>query len=183
MSISPTMPSSRSTLPHTTGWHWLLIGIAVAVLVAAAWYWFRPELLFVNKTVNEGLPAAGGATPASVDQGAAALSSGTFHSVAHETKGTATIFKLADGREMVRLTGFQTSNGPDVHVDLVAVPDALDSATVTKADRLDLGTMKGNIGDQNYDIPKGTNLAKYPAVTIWCKRFDVNFGTAPLKAK
>jgi hypothetical protein len=153
------------------------------VLGVIAWYWFRPELLFVNKTVNEGFPGVATTTPASVDQGAMALSSGTFHSVAHETKGTATIFRFADGREVLRLTEFQTSNGPDVHVDLVAAPNAVDSVTVKRADHIDLGTLKGNMGDQNYDIPKGTDLAKYQAATIWCKRFDVNFGTAPLKAK
>jgi len=40
--------------------------------------------------------------------------------------------------------------------------------------------MKGNIGDQNYDVPASVDLAKYRAATIWCARFNVNFGTAPL---
>ncbi|HEX9264600.1 MAG TPA: DM13 domain-containing protein [Candidatus Binatia bacterium] len=45
---------------------------------------------------------------------------------------------------------------------------------------MDLGSIKGNIGDQNYDLPAGVDLSKYRAVTVWCKRFGVNFATAPL---
>ena len=73
-----------------------------------------------------------------------------------------------------------TSNGPDVHVYLVAADDAKDNDTVTKTDFVDIGTLKGNIGDQNYELPANIDVAKYHAVTIWCKRFSVNFGTAPL---
>ena len=47
---------------------------------------------------------------------------------------------------------------------------------------IDLGPMKGNVGDQNYDVPTNVDLAKYQAVTIWCARFNVNFATAPLNA-
>jgi hypothetical protein len=67
-----------------------------------------------------------------------------------------------------------------VHVYLVAANDASDSDTVKKAGFLELGSLKGNIGDQNYELPADLDLAKYRAVTIWCKRFSVNFGTAPL---
>jgi hypothetical protein len=45
---------------------------------------------------------------------------------------------------------------------------------------VELGKLKGNQGDQNYDIPADLELDKYRAVTIWCRRFGVNFGTAPL---
>ena len=81
---------------------------------------------------------------------------------------------------ILRLTNFKTSNGPDVHVYLVAAPDATDNATVTKAGFVDLGSMKGNVGDQNYDVPDSVDLGKYRAATIWCERFNINFATAPL---
>ncbi len=61
-------------------------------------------------------------------------------------------------------------------------PDASDNATVTKAGFVNLGPMKGNRGDQNYDVPDGVDLSKYRAVTVWCRRFSVNFATAPLAA-
>ena len=150
----------------------LVLGVLVVVGGAGAWYAFRPERLFINQRVNEQFPTASAASNK--------LATGQFHSGAHETKGTATLFQLADGKKMLRLTDFATSNGPDVHVYLVAANDAKDNETVTKAGFVDIGSIKGNIGDQNYALPATTDLAKYRAVTIWCKRFSVNFGTAPL---
>jgi hypothetical protein len=149
------------------------VTLLVVVLAGfGAWYAFRPERLFINQRVNEQFPTASAANNQ--------LASGQFHSGAHETKGMATVFQLADGKKTLRLTNFETSNGPDVHVYLVAAQDAKDNDTVTKTEFVDLGSLKGNIGDQNYELPSNADLAKYRAVTIWCKRFSVNFGTAPL---
>ena len=146
--------------------------LALIVAGVAGWYAFRPERLFINQKVNEQFPTASAASNR--------LASGQFHNGAHDTKGTATVFQLADGKKTLRLTDFATSNGPDVHVYLVAADDAKDDDTVTKAGFIDVGSLKGNIGDQNYDLPANADLSKYRAVTIWCKRFSVNFGTAPL---
>lgn len=153
-----------------------LIYGTVVIAAIALWAAFRPERLFVNAKVNETMPA--GLTNVSET----VLASGSFHSVAHDSKGTASVYQLADGKRILRFTNFQTSNGPDVHVYLVAANDASDSETVKKAGFLELGPLKGNIGDQNYDVPADADLAKYRAVTIWCKRFSVNFGTAPLNS-
>jgi hypothetical protein len=146
----------------------------LVVLGGIGWYLFRPELLFVNQKVNEEQVASVGASVMR------ALATGRFHSVAHETHGTATIQDVGAGRRVLRLTDFATSNGPDVRVYLVAAPDAADNATVTKAGFVELGKLKGNQGDQNYDVPEDLDLTHYRAVTIWCRRFSVNFATAPL---
>lgn len=176
--MDQTMDMMDSPMP-TSRRKPVLIAIGIIVLVGG-WYLFRPELLFVNKKVDESFPAA-----AAVNHNEATpmqLAMGQFHSVAHATKGTATIHQLANGKRVVRLTNFETSNGPDVHLFLVAADDASDSDTVKNAGFVDLGAMKGNIGDQNYDIPGDVDLSKYRAVTVWCNRFGVNFGTAPLIA-
>jgi Electron transfer DM13 len=144
------------------------------VLGVVLWYLFRPELLFVNRQVNEEQVASIGASVARE------LAAGRFHSVAHETHGTATIQDVGGGRRILRLTEFATSNGPDVRVYLVAATDASDNESVTKAGFVELGRLKGNQGDQNYDVPDDLDLSRYRAVTIWCRRFSVNFATAPL---
>jgi hypothetical protein len=147
--------------------------VAVAALVA--WYAFRPERLVVNRRVDEAIPTAqGGLSPQS-------LVSGQFYSILHPTAGTATIYRMGDGTRVLRFTGFSTSNGPDVHVYIVASDDAKDIATVKQAGFIDLGVIKGNIGDQNYTLGDDLDLAKYRAVSIWCKRFSVNFGAAALR--
>ena len=153
-----------------------LIGLAV-VVVAGGWYAFRPERLFVDTTVNESL---GAVTAAATEAAPATLATGMFHSNAHETKGTASVLDVGGGRRVLRLTDFATSNGPDVRVYLVAAGDVQDDATVKTAGFVELGLMKGNIGDQNYEIPASIDLDQYRTVTIWCKRFSVNFGSAPL---
>ena len=108
------------------------------------------------------------------------LASGNFHGVAHNSAGQAAVLQLAGGKRILRFTHFQTSNGPDVRVYLVAATDASDRDTVEKAGFVEVGALKGNIGDQNYEIASDLDLNKYRAVTIWCKRFRVNFATAPL---
>ena len=155
--------------------------VGLVVLGAIGWYLFRPELLFVKTTVNETLPTETAAQTDVASTGAESglLLNGQFRSIAHETVGTAAVHELG-GRRILRLTGFSTSNGPDVRVFLVAANDAPDNETVTQAGFVELGKLKGTQGDQNYDIPAGVDLDKYRAVTIWCHRFSANFGTAPL---
>jgi hypothetical protein len=155
---------------------WLKFGIPIAaVVVLVAWYAFRPERLVVNRRVNEAMPTAQG------DSSAQTLVSGHFYSILHPTEGTATVYRLGDGARVLRLTSFSTSNGPDVHVYMVAADDAKDVTTVEHAGFIDLGVLKGNIGDQNYILGSDLDLGKYRAVSIWCKRFSVNFGAAALK--
>lgn len=152
----------------------LLIIVAV-VLGIIGWYAFRPERLFINETVNESFPAAGQGT----STGSRIIARGEFHGVAHATRGTATIHDV-NGIKVLRLTDFETSNGPDVQVYLGVAKDADDDQTVTNSGFYHLSALKGNVGDQNYEIPDGVDINKYNSVTIWCKRFGKNFGTAPL---
>jgi hypothetical protein len=149
----------------------ILIGAAL-VAATAGWYWFRPERAFIDRTVQERPPEQSG-------PGAEVVLRGSFHSNAHETRGIATVHRLADGRLVLRFSDFATSNGPDVQIYLVASSDVRDNGDLARG-FINLGTLKGNIGDQNYEIPGGTDLATYRAVSVWCRRFGVNFGAAPL---
>jgi hypothetical protein len=153
------------------------IGIGFIALVGA-WYAFRPELLFIDKKVSEALPTQQAAIAKGTEP--AILVKGEFRGLAHETKGAAAVHQLPDGKRVLRLSQFETSNGPDVHVYLVAAEVAKDNATVKEAGFIDLGSLKGNKGDQNYDLPSGADLNKYKSVSIWCARFGVNFGAATL---
>jgi len=159
----------------------LFIGAGIIILIVV-WYLFRPERLFISKTVNEDFPDASTQLESKPDT-AKILYQGSFHGVAHDTTGTATIYQSPDGKRVLRFTQFETSNGPDVQVYLIAADDANDSETVTNAGFIHIAALKGNIGDQNYELPSDLDLNKYRSVTIWCRRFGVNFGTAPLTAK
>jgi len=160
------------------------VALAVGILAVAdvGWAAFRPERLFIDKTVNESFDTVGGGgTRVAADADAPQLLlSGQFHAGSHETHGMAGIYEFPGGKRVLRLTEFETSNGPDVQVYLVRARDALDNDTVQNAGFVNVGALKGNIGDQNYDVPADLDLSEYRAVTIWCRRFGVNFGTAPL---
>ena len=156
---------------------WKFAIAALVIVLFAAWYAFRPEGLFIDRRVQEELPTArDGASPQSV-------ASGSFHSVIHPTQGTATIYQIGNGSRVLRFTNFKTTNGPNVHVYMVAADDAKDNASVRRAGFIDLGPIKGNVGDQNYAFGPEVDLSKYRAVSVWCERFSLNFGTAPLAAE
>lgn len=165
-----------------------LLIVGGIVVVAVGWALFRPELLFIDKPVNEAFPSANAAATLSTGGvhdamagDSMVLRSGSFHGVAHETKGTAAVHQFADGTRVLRFTGFETSNGPDLRVLLIASNDASDNDTVKNGRPREIAPLKGNIGDQNYELPGDIDLNTYKAVTIWCNRFSVNFATAPLR--
>jgi hypothetical protein len=100
----------------------LIYGLIILAVAAAGWAAFRPERLFFNAKVNESLPATSSKATTNVSE--TVLASDTFHDVAHKGVGTASIYQLPDGKRILRFTNFETSNGPDVHVYLVAANDA-----------------------------------------------------------
>jgi hypothetical protein len=114
------------------------------------------------------------------EKAAKVLAQGQFHKADKAGKGTATIYRLANGKRVLRLTDFAVDNGPDLHVRLIAANDAKDTTSVAKNPHIELGKLKGNQGSQNYDVPENVDLSKYQVVSIWCNRFSVNFAAAPL---
>lgn len=90
----------------------------------------------------------------------------------HKAEGIAKVIDLTDGRTFLRLENLKTTNGPDLYVYLSTGKEA--------SDIVNLGRLKGNIGNQNYEIPIGTDLSKHNTVLIWCKAFSTLFGSAKL---
>lgn len=171
--------------------HARLIAVAGVIVVGLGIFgflWFRPDKLFTDTSVDEALPTApaagAGGSPGPTGAPAAqpvVLSSGTFRNLEHETTGTAKIVRLADGSRVVRLERFRTSSGPDVVVILSSTPATEDSwGAYDDGTFVNLGELKGNVGAQNYTIPANVDLAKYRSVVIWCRRFNVAFGAAPV---
>lgn len=91
----------------------------------------------------------------------------------HNAEGLVRVILLGDGHTILRLENFKSTNGPNVHLYL-----ATDKAA---SNFIDLGRLKANNGNQNYNIPSGSNLVKYNMALIWCKDFSVLFGSAQLK--
>lgn len=96
----------------------------------------------------------------------------------HVGSGTATIYQQG-ANQLLRLEEFSVTNGPDLHVILTQHPAPASRSDVGEA-YLDLGKLKGNQGDQNYDIPAGVDLSVYQSAVIYCVPFHVVFATAAL---
>ncbi len=92
----------------------------------------------------------------------------------HDAQGDAYTIPLEDGSNVLRLENFQSTNGPDLFVYL--------STDENASEFINLGALKANNGNQNYEIPDDTDLDKYNKVLIWCKSFSVLFGSAELSS-
>lgn len=93
----------------------------------------------------------------------------------HRGSGQATIYQQGDTR-ILRFEEFSVTNGPDLHVLLVENIDATSAAEMGAF--VDLGALKGNIGNQNYEIPADVDQSQYRGVMIYCQPFHVVFATA-----
>jgi len=93
----------------------------------------------------------------------------------HTGEGTATIFTQGD-QSILRFEAFSVTNGPDLHVLLVENIDGTSSGEL--GEYVDLGQLKGNVGNQNYELPADIDLSQYEGVMIYCMPFHVVFATA-----
>jgi Electron transfer DM13 len=156
-----------------------VIGAYLLTAVVVGGYLVRST--FIDDEVNERvvmvmLPADRGGASAPPQN--MLLRRGSFEPVAHSVSGTATTIRAAAaGARVLTLTSFEVDNGPDLRVYLVAGP-ARDESEVD--DFKDLGALKGNRGNQQYDLPRELDLDRYTTVVIWCRAFSVNFARAPL---
>jgi len=163
---------------------WTVGALLAAVIVYLAVGAFGVQTLFYDTEVNEDFAAT---PPASEERGSTqaanpvVVSSGEFHAVAHPGTGDAVVYRLAEGSYVLRLENLDIFNGPALYVYAVAADDANDGESVLNASFLNLGPLKGNKGNQTYELPAEFNPEKYRAISVWCRRFSVNFATAPLR--
>lgn len=115
-------------------------------------------------------------------QGARVLASGEFQELdaLHYGAGTATIYELADSTRILRFADFTSARGGDVRVYLARDPQPR-SALQLGDDFLDLGRLKGNIGDQSYFLPANRNLSGYNSAVVFCRQFNVSITVATLR--
>jgi len=189
----------RRKLSTRARWLW---GIGAAVAVAAViglGFLFQPWLLFIDVRVADEIPSTVATAPAAPSAAptddvtatptppppAAPMNilAGTFVSHEHATSGSARVIEYPDGSRQLAIEALETTNGPDVHVWLSAGPviEGFDGwFTAAGYEYVDLGPIKGNLGDQLYDIPADVDLATFRTVDLWCVQFAVSFGAAAL---
>lgn len=163
-------------------------GVVVAGLAWLAFGFFGIHTAFIDEKVDEALPEfdAPAAVPSDVEttdtqppttESSAPVivteSSGAFSGAnGYDVSGEAVVLANGTGQRFLRFEDFESSNGPDLNVYLFNPDDSNDF--------VDLGDLKGNIGEQNYEIATDVDLERYSVVSIWCVRFGTGFGSAAL---
>jgi len=170
--------------------------IITTVVGPAGWYLASP--LFLSTSVDEPPPVAAGdpspapsatlPTPSVATAGPAGPSAastaqpmertGSFMGADefHFGEGTARLIETAPGQYTLRLEGFAVRNGPDLYVYLSPDPGGYADGAIA------LGRLKADRGNQNYEVPAGTDLSNVESVVIWCRQFSVLFATARLSS-
>jgi hypothetical protein len=119
-----------------------------------------------------------------MESGPVVLAMGSFRDADsfHKGSGTASIYQGPDGSRVLRFEDFSVTNGPDLHVFLTSASDAQSSDDVmSPGGYIDLGELKGNVGNQNYTIPDDFDIPENGSVVIYCVPFHVIFSVAPLQ--
>jgi hypothetical protein len=130
----------------------------------------------VNNSIDEPMDQVQQQTQDNAATTTNVLRTGSFVGVGdgiHNAEGTAKVIPLQDDSNILRLEDLRVTNGPDLYVYLATDKSASDFVNV--------GKLKANNGNQNYDIPTETDLTKYDTVLIWCRPFSVLFGSAELQ--
>ena len=159
-----------------------IVAVAAAVLVIAPTLFDRK----VDEQIVTGAPAnsapgtptegEGEAQAREAPEGNVQLASGRFSSIAHESTGKAAVVELPSGARKLTLSDFETDPGPDLR--LYVSTD--NPANGDLGEFRDLGALKGNVGNQQYDLSRNVNLSRYSTVVVWCRAFSVAFTSAPL---
>lgn len=162
----------------------IIVGVAAIVIVAViATAYFEPHTLFIDDKTNEeqiGSPVTMPNSSKIADDIETSTTSpklleSQWTSREHETTGSVIVTEDG-GKKYLRFNDLKTSNGPDLKV---YISKSLDRKH-NPVDWINLGDLKGNIGDANYEIPSAIKIEEYKYVTIWCKRFSASFADAPI---
>lgn len=168
----------------------LFVALFCAVVLVVAGLIFRPWLAFIDVRVNETLPTTvntvipqSSGAPSVAPAVPVQVAYGSFISHEHSTSGLVRIVEQPDGTRLLAIENLETTNGPDVHVWLSAadvVDDRSGWSRAGSAAFVDLGLIKGNQGNQVYQIPAEVDLTQIRSVSLWCVQFSVSFGAAQL---
>ncbi len=187
----------------------VLIVIVVVAIPVLAFAWWLLSPLFLNTTINEEFPLSATADmPEGVTQEEAeeimegmakismeavepmpepmteamVLASGKFRDADsfHKGSGDVNLYRLPSGDAVLRFEDLSVTNGPDLHVLVSTHPDPMTKGELRDAGYSTLGKLKGNRGDQNYEVPSSVDPDTISSVIIYCMPFHVIFSVAPL---
>jgi hypothetical protein len=110
------------------------------------------------------------------------VASGSFEGVSgHSGTGEAAVIELAEGGRVISFGDFEVdpgAGGQDLRIWLSAGDPDSDSAATE--DYVEVAPLRGEAGDQQYELPEDVNLDRYSSVVIWCVPFTTRIAQADL---
>ena len=108
------------------------------------------------------------------------VAEGRFHQVEKPGHGSVRLYRLADGRRVLRFEDFQTAENTDLFVWLSEAADPKTSVDAVGAPRVVLGNLKSTVGNQNYDVPSSVPTDHIRSVVVWCEPVAIAYTAAGL---
>lgn len=173
-----------------------LVLLTTVLLLGGTWLafgYFGVQALFTDTVVNEDIPIVSGTTLSVASSSAifststSPVATGIFEQgdSTYSIQGHASLIQ-SDGERVLALSDFSVTNGPDLYVYIVSASttdNASVKTTVKNGAYVEIAKLKGNQGNQIYTLPKNLTIPHPFIISIWCKRFSRNFGSAKLESE
>ena len=108
------------------------------------------------------------------------ISSGSFYTVEVRGEGTARLYRLPDGRRILRFEGFATGENTDLFVWVSEAARPTTSLQALSTPHVELGNLKSTLGTQNYELPASLPTEKIKSVVIWCQPVAIAYAAVAL---
>ena len=108
------------------------------------------------------------------------VASGSFYKVEVRGEGSAKLYRLADGRRILRFEGFRTGENTDLFVWLSEAAQPMNSAEAVTTPYVEIANLKSTLGTQNYEIPTSVPTEKIRSIVIWCQPVAIAYAAAAL---
>lgn len=133
--------------------------------------------------LGEDRQAAEAATPFEPPSGSQVIRTGEFAAIdsVRSAMGNLTIYENPDGTRLLHFDeNFRSARAPEIHLILTRNPDPLDDRGVG-IDYIDMGVLRGNVGQQNYTIPQSVDFNRYPVLVLYAPQYNGILATATLR--
>ena len=108
------------------------------------------------------------------------IAQGSFYKVEVRGEGTAKLYRLPDGKRILRFENFQTGENTDLFVWLSELAKPANSAQAVGSPHIEISNLKSTIGTQNYEIPASIPTEKIKSVVIWCQPVQIAYAAVAL---
>ncbi len=111
------------------------------------------------------------------------LATANVRKVDREAEGTAKIYRLADGRSVLRLEDFFVARNSDLEIRLSTAVAPITTDEVAGAVFKVVAPLKATVGSMNYEIPPEVDVGQFSSIVIWCEITRNAYAAANLEPK